>query len=72
MMLLKLQLLLQLLHVEPNIDLVFKTSVKQCVEFVSQVDLISNKVVKPSSTLDIFVDDDVNEPLVSETSTETK
>lgn len=64
---------LQLLHVEPNaetnvehnVDLVFKTFVKPCVDSVSQVDYVSDKVVEPSSTLDIsavFVDDVVNEP----------
>jgi len=57
-------------HVEPNVDLVFKTFVKPCVDFVSQVHIVSNKVVERSSTLDIsvvFLDDVVNDPPTKET-----
>jgi len=41
-------------HVEPNGDLVNETPMKPCVDYVSQVDHVSDKVVKPSSTPYIF------------------
>jgi len=52
-------------NVKPNVELVIETHVEPCVVSVSQVDLVSDKAVEPSSTPNVyavFVGASVNEP----------